>query len=29
MNTFVWGMICAALWTAGMLYFDSQKRKKK
>lgn len=24
-----WALICAALWTIGMLYFDSQKKKKK
>lgn len=29
MNGAVWALICAALWTAGMLYFDSQKKKKK
>lgn len=29
MNGAVWALICAALWTIGMLYFDSQKKKKK
>lgn len=24
-----WALICAALWTIGMLYFDSQKKRKK
>lgn len=29
MNGATWALICAALWTIGMLYFDSQKKKKK
>ena len=30
MNTAVlWAMICALLWTAGMIYFDWIKKRKK
>jgi len=28
MNAALWGLICAAFWTVGMLYFDSRKKKK-
>jgi|GEM_PF-2525275 hypothetical protein len=24
----IWALICALLWTAGMLYFDWKKKKK-
>ncbi len=27
-SNWLWALACAALWTAGMLYFDWQKRKK-
>lgn len=30
MNTGVlWAIVCALLWTAGMIYFDWKKGKKK
>jgi len=28
MNGVIWALICAALWTIGMLYFDYRKKKK-
>jgi len=28
MSGALWALICAALWTAGMLYFDTRKKKK-
>lgn len=27
MNGAVWALICAFLWTAGMLYFDYRKKR--
>lgn len=27
MNGALWALICALLWTVGMLYFDSRKKK--
>ena len=24
----VWALVCALLWTAGMIYFDWKKKKK-
>lgn len=24
----IWALICALLWTAGMIYFDWKKKKK-
>lgn len=27
-TTMYWALICAALWTLGMIYFDNKKKKK-
>ncbi len=28
-NGIIWAVVCALIWTAGMIYFDWRKGKKK
>lgn len=25
----LWALVCALLWSAGMIYFDAKKKKRK